>query len=205
MKMSFSTGQRYALLAGILTLLVWTGCKTMEESPPDSMPSYDIEALERSIHRQVNEERRANGRELLKWSDDLARVSRAHSQDMVERDFYAHVNPDDQSPTERGEEVGVSCSTVVDNPQTGGIAENINWVSALDVVHTTRSGEEKYEWYTADEIADEVVQEWMRSPGHRRNMLHESNQAEGIGVAMKRSGEFEESGDFRVLVTQTFC
>jgi len=177
----------------------------MEESPPDSMPSYDIEAIERSIHRQVNEERRANGRALLKWSDDLARVSRAHSQDMVERDFYAHVNPDDQSPTDRGEEMGVSCSTVVDNPQTNYIDENINWVSYLDVVRTTRSGEEKYEWRTADEIVDEVGQEWMQSPGHRRNMLHESNQAEGIGVALKKSGSFEESGDYRVLVTQMFC
>lgn len=177
----------------------------MEESPPDSMPSYDIEAIERSIHRQVNEERRANGRALLKWSDDLARVSRAHSQDMVERDFYAHVNPDDQSPTDRGEEMGVSCSTVIDNLQTNYIDENINWVSYLDVVRITRSGEEKYEWRTADEIVDEVVQEWMQSPGHRLNMLEETHQAQGLGMAMKKSGEFEESGDFRVLVTQTFC
>lgn len=177
----------------------------MEESPPDSMPSYDIKALERSIHRQVNEERSTNGRDLLKWSDDLARVSRAHSKDMVERDFYAHINPDDQSPTDRGQEMGVSCSTVVDNSQTDHIDENINWVSYLDVIRTTRSGEEEYEWKTIDEIAEEVVQEWMRSSGHRSNMLHESHQAQGLGVAMEESGSFEESGDLRVLVTQMFC
>lgn len=204
MNVSFSVGCRCALLAGMLFLLIWTGCQsstsTVEEGTADSMPSYDTEAMARSIHEQINEERTANGREPLAWSDDLARLSRAHSQDMIDRDFFAHTNPDGESPTERGEQLDVSCEAILDVEGAASIAENIYDASAYHTRRVSRQGNEEtvtYDWKTADEIVETVVQGWMSSSGHRRNTLNTSYQAQGLGLAV--------SEDLRVFVTQTFC
>ncbi len=164
------------------------------------MPNYDTDAMERSIHERVNSEREAADRSPLAWSDDLAALSRSHSQDMIRRDFFDHVNPDGESPTERGQAMDVSCTTIVDNRPMGGIAENIYDAAAYHARRTTRRGDETsvtYNWKTADELSEAVVQGWMGSTGHRRNILDEAYQVQGIGVAV--------SDDLRVLVTQTFC
>lgn len=191
-------------LASILVLMLWVGCQssspTPDEGGADAMPDYDTAALARSMHAQVNDEREADGLAPLDWSDDLAALSRAHSQDMVRRDFFSHTNPDGQSPTDRGEAMDVQCATVVGNQQAHGIAENIYDASAYHTRRTTTQGDETsvtYDWKTADELSETVVQGWMDSPGHRRNILDDTYEAQGLGVAV--------SDDLRVLVTQTFC
>lgn len=164
------------------------------------MPNYDTNAMAQSIHERVNSEREAAGQSPLAWSDDLAALSRSHSQDMIHRDFFDHVNPDGQGPTDRGQAMDVSCATIVEDRQMRGIAENIYDASAYHTRRTTRRGNETsvtYNWKTADELSEAVVQGWMGSVGHRRNILNGAYQAQGLGVAV--------SDDLRVLVTQTFC
>jgi len=164
------------------------------------MPNYDTEAIASAIHERVNSEREAAGQAPLGWSEELAALSRAHSQDMIRRDFFDHVNPDGQGPTERGQAMDVSCATIVEAQQVNGIAENIYDASAYDTRRTTRRGDETsvtYDWKTASELSEAVVQGWMGSAGHRRNILNDAYQAQGLGVVV--------SDDLRVLVTQTFC
>lgn len=53
-----------------------------------------------------------------------------------------------------------------------------------------------YNWQTEDELAQQIVDGWMQSPGHRENILIPYWTSEGIGV--------EISGN-EVYVTQEFC
>jgi hypothetical protein len=48
-----------------------------------------------------------------------------------------------------------------------------------------------------EEIAKQVVNGWMNSPGHRANILNGRYDREGIGVAV--------SSDEKVYFTQDFC
>ena len=196
--------QHYILLVCMLMLASLAGCQgstsTVEDGAVDSIPSYDTEAMARSIHEQINEERTANGREPLAWSDDLARLGRAHSQDMIDRDFFDHTNPDGESPTERGKRLDVSCASVLETEQDPSIAENIFDAAMYHSRRTTRRGDEvsvTYNWKTVEELSERVVQGWMDSPGHRRNILNDNYEAQGLGAAV--------ASDLRVFVTQNFC
>jgi uncharacterized protein YkwD len=77
----------------------------------------------------------------LLWHDGTAEVARAHSADMVARDFFAHQNPDGESPFDRLREAGIEWS--------GGAGENIAW---------------------GYPTAAAVLAGWLGSPGHRAKL-----------------------------------
>jgi uncharacterized protein YkwD len=56
----------------------------------------------------VNAERAAAGCGALSADGSLAGVARAHSEDMRDRDFFDHVNPDGLDPFDRAERAGTS-------------------------------------------------------------------------------------------------
>jgi uncharacterized protein YkwD len=188
----------------MLMLTLWMGCQGSSSSVDDeavaSMPDYDTAAIAHSMHERVNSAREDANLPPLKWSDELAALSRSHSRDMARRDFFDHVSPDGQSPTERGQAMDVSCTAIVDSRQARGIGENIYNTATYHSRRTTRRGDDvsvTYNWKTSDEIAAAVVQGWMDSSGHRRNILNDTYQAQGLGLFV--------SDDLRVFVTQTFC
>jgi uncharacterized protein YkwD len=54
-----------------------------------------------------------------------------------------------------------------------------------------------YKWNSLEEIANQAVTGWMNSEGHRKNILDDHFQQEGIGVAF--------STDNKIYVTENFC
>ena len=60
-----------------------------------------------------------------------------------------------------------------------------------------RNGVPSYDWNTGDEVAASVVNLWMKSKGHRENILTPYFKCQGIGIAI--------SDDGRVYVTENFC
>lgn len=132
--------------------------------------------LEREIHDQVNAVRRDHDRDPLGYDDDVAAVARRHSVDMVEREYFSHVSPDGERPSDRLAEFHPAPCRM--------IGENI--------ANVFRRPDDEPE-----AIAARAVDGWMQSEGHRENILREEFDQEGIGVAF---GE-----DDRVLVTQKFC
>jgi uncharacterized protein YkwD len=54
-----------------------------------------------------------------------------------------------------------------------------------------------YDWNSLEQIARSTVSGWMKSPGHRKNILQPFWKTEGIGIAV--------SPDDKVLITQNFC
>ena len=101
----------------------------------------DIVAWEYQVFELVNEIRAENGLEPFVYDYTLADVARAHSRDMIDRNFFDHENPDGESPSDRISAAGIRWSRCAENIAAG---------------------------YSSPQ---EVVEGWMDSPGHRANIL----------------------------------
>ena len=69
-------------------------------------PEIRIADLEQKIHQLVNFERKAADRPPFEWDDELSKIARAHSEDMVKRKYFKHVNPEGLTPMKRAEAAG---------------------------------------------------------------------------------------------------
>ena len=107
----------------------------------------------RELVRLVNLHRSAKHLGTLRWSNAAARVALRHSADMRHRDFFSHTNPDHLSPFDRLEHAGV---------------------------RYVRAGENIAYGYRSPE---EVLQGWLESPGHRKNLENPKYTHHGVGVA----------------------
>jgi len=151
-------------------------------------PPIAVSELEQRINALVNGERRARSLKPLDWDQDLSKNARAHSQDMANRGFFNHVNPEGETPRDRLRRAGYSC------PKTTG--ENIFQNNLYSRV--TISGDRKsYDWNSLGQIAGSTVGGWMHSSGHRQNILNRAYRKTGIGAAIATDGQ--------VYVTQVFC
>src|SRR5688500_7236741 len=109
-------------------LTIWLACvivlPTLAQRP--GQPEVSIPKLEQLIHDLANVQRGENRLDALKWDKELSAIARAHSEDMAKRSFFSHVNPDGESPTDRGERAGYICRKVTGRYVTEGLAENIS-------------------------------------------------------------------------------
>ena len=122
-----------------------TGSAPIEEETPaedtGSEPADTVAAYEQEVFDLVNQIREENGLEPFVYNETLAETARAHSQDMIDRNFFDHTNPDGKSPFDRMRENGLSYSMAAENIAVG---------------------------YPSPEA---VVEGWMNSEGHRANIL----------------------------------
>ena len=99
----------------------------------------------------TNEERAKAGLDPLELNSELANAAESHSDSMAEDDFFSHTGADGYSVGDRVQSNGYQYSTVGENIAAG---------------------------YTT---AEDVVQAWMDSPGHRDNILNADYTEIGIG------------------------
>ena len=127
-------------------------------------------AIERLVFELTNQERRSNGLLPLAWDSELCRLARQHSEDMGGRGYFDHETPEGLFPRDRARAAGLRGFRV--------IAENIAYNKGYENpgVH--------------------AVQQWMRSGGHRANILHSSFQYSAIGTFVASDGS--------VYLTQVF-
>ena len=117
---------------------------TEEETPAEDTGSESadtVAAYEQEVFDLVNQIREENGLEPFVYNETLAETARAHSQDMIDRNFFDHTNPDGKSPFDRMRDNGLSYSMAAENIAVG---------------------------YPSPEA---VVEGWMNSEGHRANIL----------------------------------
>jgi Uncharacterized protein with SCP/PR1 domains len=143
------------------------------------------EEIEKLILELVNENRRKAGGALndLTWDDTLQHIAREHSDDMLARRFFDHVNPDGLSHADR---IALAHRQLV-----GLTGENIFKLS-------------DYPATEARKTAELIVRELMASPGHRENILRPEFTHLGVGVSI-RGGEIRTTQNFariRALVDQ---
>jgi uncharacterized YkwD family protein len=107
--------------------------------------------VQSEILRLTNEERKAHNLEPLKLHVDLQAVADAKAEDMYVNDYFAHQSPEHGSPFDMMKAAGINYSAAAENIARG---------------------------YRS---AETVVEGWMNSPGHRKNILSERYTHLGAG------------------------
>ena len=157
------------LLAALLHLpLAWGQVRTTSGALSRSSGILHPKELERRVFQLTNEARRKNGLPSLDSDNDLAVKARAKSADMLTNNYFSHTNPEGKTLKDRmQEEKPASYRTI------SRIGENIYMGARFD--------------YSVDvkTQARMIVDGWMTSPGHRKNILDPSYTHMGVGVAAK--------------------
>jgi uncharacterized protein YkwD len=165
------------------------------KSIKDIAPKFDITLLEQKIHNLTNKQRVAYGHRGLIFDSSLILIARKHSVDMAKNNFFSHDNFNGEGPTERGKNAGFSCRKKCGNYYINGLAENIFQNNLFESV-SYFNGVPHYHWKTIDEIVRSTVKGWMKSSGHRKNILTSMYESEGIGVAIAENGKIYITQDF---------
>lgn len=107
----------------------------------------------------LNKQRAAHGLRPFRVSAPLRKAAVGHSRDMARRDFFSHTAPGNVSFADRIQRANY-------RPRgSWSVGENIAWGSG----HLA--------------TPESIVRGWMKSPGHRANILNGSFRAIGVGVA----------------------
>jgi uncharacterized protein YkwD len=183
------------MLLSLIVFMLWTSPPAVATQKP-GQPEIRIPSLERRIHDLINKERSAKKLRALQFDEKLSSIARAHSTDMARRKFFSHINPDGKDPTARGELAGYRCKKDFGSYFTEGLAENLYQGNLYSSVRT-RGTVKTYTWNTLEDLAGQSVSGWMKSKGHRENILQKTYERTGVGVAIGK--------DDKVYVTQVFC
>ncbi len=152
--------------------------------------TFDIDTIEQLVFQKTNDYRQINGIQKLIWNKDLAKLARLHSEDMAEREFFSHDNPEGDGPTERAEKLGIRTVVSKGMWEYIGISENIMQVPIGNVEgcgYTTSS----------KDIANCGFDGWITSTGHRENIIDTSYSEIGVGVAKAEDNTFYLTQNFR--------
>lgn len=121
------------------------------ESNNNNQHSNYANAYEQEVLELVNKERAERGLPSLKLDNEVGKVARAKSQDMNDNNYFSHTSPTYGSPFDMLTDFGVSYR---------GAAENIA---------------------AGQRSPESVMNSWMNSAGHKKNILNESLTHIGIG------------------------
>ena len=107
----------------------------------------------RSFVRLMNEYRVKHGCAPLQWDARIAQVAQRHSEDMARRRYFDHNSPDGNSPFDRLRSADVRYRSAAENIATGQFT------------------------------GSQVLNDWLGSPGHRRNIENCRYTHHGLGLA----------------------
>ena len=128
------------------------GCMIAQPLAPPVPPPAASPDQIKVVAELVNEHRKRTGCKPLTWIGPVAAVAQRHSEDMAVQGFFSHTNLYGESPFARLEKAGIRYRAAAENIAQG-----------------QRTGEQ-------------VVQSWLRSAGHRRNIEDCRLQQHGIGL-----------------------
>ena len=107
----------------------------------------------------INAERAAHGVRPLKLDKRLSRAALRHSRDMISNAYFAH-----DSRSGAGFSARIARTGWMNGRSSWSVGENLAWGSGAQA--TPRA----------------IVKAWMRSTGHRQNMLQPRFRVIGIGI-----------------------
>ena len=155
---------------------------------PQSSNKYDVEymtTIENSIITLCNIERAKVSKGSLSNNNTLRTIARFKSNEMLQHGYFAHVSKvTGLAPFDLAKTFGWNSNS---------FGENI-WYMAMDIPNDNRSA--ALAFFKADMTANNIVTDWMNSPGHRANILNDTYNRIGVGVAFSTTG--------KVYATQSF-
>jgi uncharacterized protein YkwD len=127
------------------------GCAQPVRVTAPAQPTTSVDDEVRTVVDLINQHRKRFGCRALQWDRVVADVAKAHSADMVRRNFVSHTNPDGVGPFQRLARAGIRYTRAAENIAAG------------------------------QKTGAEVFQSWMQSPGHRRNIEDCALAVHGVG------------------------
>lgn len=199
------------ILACLIGVAACTGPQATEAPgtvSEDDPPPLDTATLRDALHHQVNEARQRHGRDALAYDRTFERLASSHSQDMAANGYFSHTSRQDEDVNDRASRLELSpCShRLNERAEAKGFGENLfkttRYASYRDI-HLEKGDESKhvarqYEWKSAATLAQETIEAWMESPGHRATLPRPFFEAHGLGIATTNDG-------LRVYITQNLC
>lgn len=119
--------------------------------------------VEQYVFEETNAARARNGLGALNADAKVASVARAHSADMLAKNYFEHTNLSG---------CNAGCRLTNAGYVWRSYGENIHWMSGYNL--------------SARDSAKKIVTDWMNSPGHRANILGSFTYA-GVGIAVEGS------------------
>ena len=135
---------------------------------PKFQGSFDLDVFRQEWLGLINEERISVGLDPVILDDTLNNAAQAHTDDMKARDFFGHINPDNQTPQDRAEAAGV--------PIGAEVGENLSLSSSV--------------------LGMEVGLE--ESPVHEANILNPRWYRVGLGITQKDGDSLLGAQEFGV-------
>jgi uncharacterized protein YkwD len=125
----------------------------------------------------VNAERAKHGCPPLQIDAKLVRAAERQSRDMATQDFVSHTDPDGTTPGQRVHDTGYIFQMIGENIEAGS------------------------------DTAEDAVDQWMQSPGHRANILTCAYRETGIAVYGLNDGQAigSRAEPYRYYWTQVFA
>ncbi|NMS90275.1 sporulation protein [Clostridioides difficile] len=118
----------------------------------------NFSAYQKEVVDLVNIERAKAGLNPLTLDSSVSNVATKKSQDMIDNNYFSHNSPTYGSPFDMLKKFGISYKTAGENIAMG------------------------------QKTPKEVVNAWMNSEGHRKNILNPNFSKIGVGVAQKSGG-----------------
>lgn len=122
-----------------------------ETTQPPAAQNDEINDFEARVIELTNAERSKNGLSALKADNSLSNVAQEKSNDMEQNNYFSHTSPTYGSPFDMMRDFGVTYSTAGENIAMG------------------------------QQTPEQVVDAWMNSEGHRKNILNGSYTHIGVG------------------------
>ncbi len=132
---------------------------------------HDLERIRTEMLDRVNTVRADAGLPPLRRSAELDRAAQEHAQDLLVRGYYRHQSLEGATPGDRA---------VASGYPTGLVGENLH--------------EDRY-------TVEQTVDDWLHSPGHRRNLLDPGCTDLGLGLALGE-GYGLDTNAYRVVWVQ---
>ncbi|MCA0990533.1 CAP domain-containing protein [Guptibacillus hwajinpoensis] len=124
-----------------------------KEKSPTSEPSGEITKEIQQVIDLTNAERKEQGLSPLKAMPSLSDVAQEKSRDMQQKNYFSHTSPTYGSPFDMMRDFGVDFNTAGENIAQG------------------------------QQTPEAVVDAWMKSEGHRKNIMNSSFTHIGVGLA----------------------
>jgi uncharacterized YkwD family protein len=116
-----------------------------------------MSAYEQKVFDLTNAERAKAGLKPFAASDALTKTARLKSQDMTDKHYFDHNSPTYGSPFDMMHQLGITYSTAGENIAEGQTS------------------------------AQQVMTDWMNSPGHRANILNKNYTNIGVGHSTSKN------------------
>ena len=136
------------------------------DSTPDQSSGVKTSVQAQQVLKLVNQERSKQGLNPLTLSEKLTSIANTKAQDMADKNYFSHQSPTYGSPFDMLKQFGVSYTSAGENIAAG------------------------------QKSAEQVMNDWMNSSGHRANILNKDYTQLGVG--------YTEGGNYGTEWVQLF-